>query len=97
MGNKKAGFTASVQIQASTESGNYYRIQVPVNTVESLKLSKGDLVDIEFRNMDNESVKTSRKLQAASKDQLRIDIPKGVSDDLDLQQGDLIDVFLNKK
>lgn len=97
MASKKVGFTAQTQVQSQTKSGTYYRLQIPVNTVESLGLKLGDVVKLQLATMDGKDVEISRKTQAAGGDQLRVDIPKKTSNKLQLSKGDLVDVWIQKQ
>lgn len=95
--SKEIGFTGKVQVNMETDSGIYYRLQIPKNTVESLGLDKESLVSLELCNMSGECVECSRKVQAASGSQLRVNLPKKVTDELDVEKGDLLDTWIQKK
>jgi len=87
---KEVGFTGRTM-----SMGDYLQLKIPENTVESLGLEKGDLLNVRIRNMDEVSVQVNRKVQCSG-NQRRFYLPKKIVDELDLEKSELVDVFLSK-
>jgi len=87
---KEVGFTGRTM-----SMGDYLQLKIPENTVESLGLEKGDLLNVRIRNMDEVSVQVNRKVQCSG-NQHRFYLPKKIIDELDLEKSELVDVFLSK-
>jgi len=94
--SKRVGFTASVTLKNERDGREYHTLAFPKNTVQSLRLAEGDLVDLEIRNMQGDTVSLTRKVQGTR--QKKVYLPRGdVTVPLDLEKGDLVDVFAEKK
>jgi hypothetical protein len=88
---KKNGFTGKV---TGHSSGLYLRI--PENTVQSMDLKDEDLLQLELRNMNGETLETSREVKESA-GQCKVYLGKDTRKQLGLEHKDLVDVFLHKK
>jgi len=93
--NKEVGFSIAITREHERNGTVYHRLNIPENTAESLGLERGDLVRLNIRNMEGETVVESRKVKG--KKQKNVYLPRGVSNELGLDVGDLVDVFAEKK
>ena len=87
---KEVGFTGRTM-----SMGDYLQLKIPENTVKSLGLEKGDLLNVKLRNMTGDSISVNRKVQCSG-NQHRFYLPKKIIDELDLEKSELVDVFLSK-
>lgn len=95
--DKEVGFTASTLHRVQETDGkkyDYYYFIVPEKTVKSLDIEKGQILQVEVRNMEGETTEFNKKATGGTGDTLRIYLPKEESDLLSLSKGSLIDVFV---
>lgn len=90
MDSKQVGFTGKAVTHSSS-----YSIELPGNTVKSLEIENGDLLNLEIRNMQGEKVSLTRKVMGQNP-HLKVYIPKNSAEKLGLTPGSLVDVFLSK-
>ena len=88
--DKEVGFTGRTM-----SMGDYLQLKIPENTVKSLGLEKGDLLNVKLRNMTGDSISVNRKVQCSG-NQHRFYLPKKIIDELDLEKSELVDVFVSK-